>query len=124
MPRKPNDGKTPSKASCYRDAATKLGADADLDNGQKHIQDNFGIFMEKNQISQYRSLENNRVKSGKKKKKPGRKPKMAVEGAVNEPVKSTVKEDPILQFVGIVRGWEDKMGAINVKKVFNALYKS
>jgi hypothetical protein len=117
MPRKPDmgDGKKISKAYAYRDAAKALGKDADLDAVQKHIRDNFGIDMEKTQISQYRSNEK------KRKGKRGRKPKTA---AVTQTVTKPSRGDSLLQFVSAVRGWENEIGAEKICDVIDALYKN
>jgi hypothetical protein len=117
MPRKPDmgDGKKISKAFAYRDAAKALGKNADLEEVQKHIRDNFGINMEKTQISQYRSNEK------KRKGKRGRKPKTA---ALAPTVAKPARGDSILQFVSTVRGWENKIGAEKICDVIDALYKN
>jgi len=126
MPRKANDGKSISKAAAYRDAEAKFGPEGDLQEVSKYIQESFGLEMDKNQISQYRSLERGREKKGPGKKR-GRKPKSkaATAPVVAVAAKETAtKSDPMIQFISTIRGFESKMGADKVHKIFEALYKS
>jgi hypothetical protein len=115
MPRKPGAGKAVSKAFAYREAEKELGRSADLDSVQKLIHDKFGIGMDKTQISQYRSNEK------KRRRKRGGRPKGST-SAVNATAKAPTG-NTLVEFVSAVRGWENKIGAEQICKMIDALYK-
>jgi hypothetical protein len=116
MARQPAAEKSVSKAKAYRDAAAVLGKTADLNEVQEFIKQKYGILMEKTQISQYRNNE-------KKKKGKGRKQGKAPAADAAPKASKPVKEDSLIEFVGAVRSWENKIGAEKICEMIAALYQ-
>jgi hypothetical protein len=110
------DGAKVTKAAAYRDAEAKLGRKAPLDEVQKHILDSFGIEMSRLQVSQYRSNEK------KRKPKRGRPKKSEVAGAQSKAPVS--KSGSISDFITTMRSWENKIGAAEICRAIDALYKN
>ena len=117
MARKPDagNGKSVSKAFAYREAEKELGRDAELGEVQKLILDKFRINMDKTQISQYRSNEK------KRRRKRGGRPKGSTSVATGAAKAS--RGNTLVDFVSAVRGWESKIGAEQICKMIDALYK-
>jgi hypothetical protein len=116
MARQPAAEKSVSKAAAYRDAAAVLGKTADLNEVQDFIKQKYGVLMEKTQISQYRN--NEKKKKGKSRKR-GKTPAAEVAPKAAKPP----KQDSLIEFVGAVRDWENKIGVEKICEMIAALYQ-
>jgi len=120
MARQPDDGQgeSVSKAFAYRDAESKLGAKADLELVRSYILQNFGMDMDKAQISQYRSIQKKRKRRQRRQKKyvP------ATNSPAAAPLAPVILHTPVIAFVSDLRDWEAKIGADKICEIIKALY--
>ena len=113
-------GKKPSKAAAYRDSEKALGATAELGAVRDFLMKNYGIDMKKTQISQYRA--NEKKRKGQRPGKRGPKPKAAIVTPTLSATKAP-RDGDLIEFLGAVRGWENKIGAKKICDVIAALYQ-
>src|SRR5690349_13769937 len=110
---KKDNGKT-SKADMVRDAITKFGWGAGIDEYQAYIKETYKIEMSKPHISQTKSNERKRQGVRGRRKRRGRTTAGAGTMAV---AVGSAKVADIFSFVETVREWEAKIGAVGIREV-------
>ena len=107
-----HQGPRPTKMSMVEAACTALGPDARLTDLQDHIRKEFGEDLDKGMISQYRSKLNRKSGQSALQRKPGGNHRPHNSGGVEE----------VVEFIGVLREWELRIGAAAIKEVVEALY--